>query len=202
MFLFFACMDVGFLDRCLSGIDDSRHVRRVLTLWKEKYSAPGPFVIPQPPSASFEFNGGRSSADRAAAVTAAKPPPRHDASAIPLAHLPIPKTELNTPRTAYAAPSTVTPSHASDVAKLRHPSRLHSRDLTDNTFRIYLRHYMDRIAETASNDTNEMPPLAGGSRPVIPTSPTPVRSAAGLSSRLPGGTVPGAEHRLACTACH
>lgn len=28
-------------------------------------------------------------------------------------------------------------------AKLRHPSRLHSRDLTDNTFRIYVKHYMD-----------------------------------------------------------
>ncbi|TDL25112.1 hypothetical protein BD410DRAFT_784933 [Rickenella mellea] len=27
--------------------------------------------------------------------------------------------------------------------RLRHPSRLHSRDLTDITFRIYLKHYMD-----------------------------------------------------------
>ncbi|KAG9313597.1 hypothetical protein JVU11DRAFT_5927 [Chiua virens] len=27
--------------------------------------------------------------------------------------------------------------------KLRHPSRLHTRDLTSNTFRLYLKHYMD-----------------------------------------------------------
>ncbi|KAL4268965.1 CST complex subunit Stn1 N-terminal domain-containing protein [Pleurotus pulmonarius] len=29
--------------------------------------------------------------------------------------------------------------------KLRHPSRLHSRDLTANTFRIYLKYYMDEL---------------------------------------------------------
>lgn len=34
--------------------------------------------------------------------------------------------------------------------KLRHPSKLHSRDLTSNTFRLYLKHYMDN----ASSDSN------------------------------------------------
>jgi hypothetical protein len=33
--------------------------------------------------------------------------------------------------------------------RLRHPSRLRSRDLTANTFRIYLKHYMDNAPEEA-----------------------------------------------------
>ncbi|KAF9500729.1 hypothetical protein BDN71DRAFT_1440210 [Pleurotus eryngii] len=36
--------------------------------------------------------------------------------------------------------------------KLRHPSRLHSRDLTANTFRIYLKYYMDEL-NTLSRST-------------------------------------------------
>ncbi|EJF57003.1 hypothetical protein DICSQDRAFT_92861 [Dichomitus squalens LYAD-421 SS1] len=37
------------------------------------------------------------------------------------------------------SPSTSTPQ----APRLRHPSRLHTRDLTANTFRIYVKHYMD-----------------------------------------------------------
>ncbi|CCL99600.1 uncharacterized protein FIBRA_01618 [Fibroporia radiculosa] len=34
--------------------------------------------------------------------------------------------------------------------RLRYPSRLHSRDLTANTFRIYLKHYMDHVPHTSA----------------------------------------------------
>ncbi|KAF8635385.1 hypothetical protein AX15_000388 [Amanita polypyramis BW_CC] len=67
-----------------------------------------------------------------------------------------PPTPATVNITEPATPSTVALSRASSVEgspvkaapikssppKLRHPSRLHSRDLTDNTFRIYVKHYM------------------------------------------------------------
>ena len=42
-------------------------------------------------------------------------------------------------------------SHVEDrIPLLRHPSRLHSRDLTSNTFRIYVKHFMDRVTGIGS----------------------------------------------------
>jgi hypothetical protein len=40
--------------------------------------------------------------------------------------------------------------------KLRHPSRLHTRDLTENTFRLYLKHYMDHAPITSSSRTSDL----------------------------------------------
>jgi hypothetical protein len=50
--------------------------------------------------------------------------------------------------------------------RLRHPSRLRSRDLTENTFRIYVKHFMDNLrflnfyAESCGSDSDSDAPVA------------------------------------------
>jgi len=43
----------------------------------------------------------------------------------------------------------------SSPQKLRHPSKLHSKDLTTNTFRIYVKHYMDQVIHTSLEDFDD-----------------------------------------------
>ncbi|KAL5522483.1 hypothetical protein ACEPAG_8499 [Sanghuangporus baumii] len=50
-----------------------------------------------------------------------------------------PTSTLSPAKSESSRASTTSPRQP----RLRHPSRLHSRDLTDITFRIYLKHYMD-----------------------------------------------------------
>ncbi|KAG5642466.1 hypothetical protein DXG03_002744 [Asterophora parasitica] len=74
----------------------------------------------------------------------------------PASHEPsTPSTVLSMASTAFSTPSTASSisstaksltSQAMSPQRLRHPSRLHSRDLNGNTFRIYVKHYMDRIS--------------------------------------------------------
>ena len=44
---------------------------------------------------------------------------------------------------ATSSPASCTAGDVNQI-RLRHPSRLHTRDLTNNTFRIYVKHYMDK----------------------------------------------------------
>ncbi|KAF9552645.1 hypothetical protein CPC08DRAFT_714427 [Agrocybe pediades] len=106
---------------CTSPNDELLHTREVRQLHKIQYSRTKPFTIPPPRNL--------------------KTPQK---SRLP----PTPTTWNTTP------PSSVTSSPVKPVSdelpqiykspiKLRHPSRLHTHDLTENTFRIYLKHYMD-----------------------------------------------------------
>lgn len=55
--------------------------------------------------------------------------------------------------------------------KLRHPSRLHTHDLTDNTFRIYIKHYMDCMQEP-QRFTNDSHAAVADSISQTPSTPT------------------------------
>lgn len=57
------------------------------------------------------------------------------------------------------------------IIKLRHPSRLHTHDLTENTFRIYVKHYIDCIQEPqrCGYDSNA---IVIGSTTQLPSTPT------------------------------
>lgn len=83
-------------------------------------------------------------------------PSRRDTSAV----APVPAT----PSTASSAPSSPSKSSVrSSPPKLRHPSRLHTADLTDNAFRIYLKHYMDYA------DDDQPHPVVIPEQPSTPT---------------------------------
>ncbi|KAF8551320.1 hypothetical protein OG21DRAFT_1487110 [Imleria badia] len=54
-----------------------------------------------------------------------------------------PSIASSTPSSPCKPTSPVKAHEVQRKPKLRHPSRLHTRDLTGNTFRIYVKHYMD-----------------------------------------------------------
>ncbi|CAL1699329.1 unnamed protein product [Somion occarium] len=71
-------------------------------------------------------------------------------------------SDPRTPSKSSVCSSAVTsPSLASSPVgpksplRLRHPSRLHTRDLTANTFRIYMKHYMDNAPPDSSSDEED-----------------------------------------------
>ncbi|KAL0063321.1 hypothetical protein AAF712_009816 [Marasmius tenuissimus] len=85
----------------------------------------------------------------------------------------LPQTPSQASQASSAAPSP-TKSNASSIQsprKLRHPSRLRSRDLTDITFRIYVKHYMDNYASSADDDRTDDNDDRG-SMLDVPTTPT------------------------------
>ncbi|PFH50629.1 hypothetical protein AMATHDRAFT_127208, partial [Amanita thiersii Skay4041] len=107
---------VNQIEVCKSANDELLHWRRVRELHKTHYSLTELFVIPPP-----------------AEVGPATPK----------------RAEPSTPSTRGASPvSSIASSPVKPRAtkqgppRLRHPSRLRSQDLTDNTFRIYVKHYM------------------------------------------------------------
>ncbi|KAF5383053.1 hypothetical protein D9615_004942 [Tricholomella constricta] len=127
---------VDSIERCTSSNDEPRHWLEVHRLHKSHYSLSTPFHIPEQ----------STTLSRPSSPVKA---PIHGISA-PVEPA-TPSTVLSTPSTASSTPSTSLASSPakSDIAqRLRHPSRLHSRDLNGNTFRIYVKHYMDRIATT------------------------------------------------------
>ncbi|KAJ4479484.1 hypothetical protein C8R41DRAFT_771921 [Lentinula lateritia] len=114
--------------------DKFRHWQTVLDLHKNNYSLPEPFTIPGPtPSQRSEIStpstktSSRTSSSSSSASTSAS---ISSASSSPV------KSEIS-----YQSPR-----------KLRHPSRLHTADLTGNTFRIYIKHYMDNPPTSEESD--------------------------------------------------
>ncbi|KIM91593.1 hypothetical protein PILCRDRAFT_810872 [Piloderma croceum F 1598] len=122
------------IEQCTSANEEPLHWRKVQHLHQSSYSVPGPFSIPPPISSSTVVDPDKSNAS------------------------PLPSERPSSPITASSVPSSAFPSPTKSVTnprpppKLRHPSRLHSRDLTANTFRIYLKHYMDNAAHIKVHD--------------------------------------------------
>ncbi|EGO29410.1 hypothetical protein SERLADRAFT_433394 [Serpula lacrymans var. lacrymans S7.9] len=122
------------------------HWDHVKVLHETSYSLKDPFIIPAFPSRS---------------------PPRAYAQPIP------PSNHIASPNSRFPAPSSPTgsstaesisssvassptkPSRFQSAPKLRHPSRLHSRDLTEITFRFYLKHYMDNAPSELQDNVTE-----------------------------------------------
>ncbi|KAJ7671413.1 hypothetical protein DFH06DRAFT_980684 [Mycena polygramma] len=107
---------VDSIVRCRSSNDQPDHWIAVGQLHRTHYFIQEPFTLPlRPPPSQM-------------------PPPS------------IPASVPSTPSSASSAPSSPSKSSsANSPHKLRHPSRLHTGDLTANAFRIYLKHYMDNI---------------------------------------------------------
>ncbi|KAI0307009.1 hypothetical protein B0F90DRAFT_506900 [Multifurca ochricompacta] len=146
--------------------DELNHWRQVTTLHKNYYSLPGPFVIP---SSSATASGSRDT-------------PRTPKSAVPGSF-----PSASTP----SAHSTTSSSSVSSSIKLsedpsrpvwlRHPSRLRSRDLTENTFRIYVKHFMDNLRHLnfgpQSHDSDLDSDVDSVASAITPETPTKGRSA-------------------------
>ncbi|TFK32015.1 hypothetical protein BDQ12DRAFT_617837 [Crucibulum laeve] len=147
--------------RCSSANDELNHCRAVRELHRMTYSLDEPFSIPPLPTL---------------------PPPPMTPARI---------QEPSTPSTVVSdsessATYSPTKSEAGQLVclsfsfetpqKLRHPSRLHSRDLTDNTFRIYMKHYMDHAPDFTPEPVRESDydsdMAVGTSLTLVPSTPT------------------------------
>ncbi|KZT65285.1 hypothetical protein DAEQUDRAFT_814359 [Daedalea quercina L-15889] len=160
---------------CLSPNDEPNHWTSVLELHRTRYFAEnlGPFVVPPqkrraPPSwipKSPEKGKGKAKATDTSTV-----PGKSDEAGTGF-------IEPQTPSSVGSVSTDGSPASAASLSsrhsrrqspvRLRHPTRLHRRELTANTFRIYLKHYMD----------NAPPPDGHGSDSAISSrsaSPTPL----------------------------
>ncbi|KAL0578141.1 hypothetical protein V5O48_003846 [Marasmius crinis-equi] len=142
---------VDSIDRCKSANDQHMHWKTVLDLHKTYYSLDEPFILPP--------NGTSSSlADTRESTSLISQTPQ--------------MSSHSSPSTSTApSPTKSTASTHQSPRKLRHPSRLHSRDLTPITFRIYVKHFMDNCSPPVDDDSMNEFLLEG-----IPATPTKPRN--------------------------
>ncbi|PBK80220.1 hypothetical protein ARMGADRAFT_1092408 [Armillaria gallica] len=110
------------VEQCKSFNDEPRHWQKVFSLHETYYSSPEPFVIP---SATNQTQNQDSVARMSQASIYATP------------FSPI--QEPQAPRSSQSP------------QKFTHPSRLPSSQLTDNTFRLYLKYYMENPPHAPSH---------------------------------------------------
>ncbi|KAJ3817563.1 hypothetical protein F5880DRAFT_1492718 [Lentinula raphanica] len=142
--------------RCQSVNDQLRHWQTVLDLHEMKYSLSEPFSIPISTPSQQSKVSTPSSATSVMSSTSIS-------------------TTASSNTSISTSSSTSSPTKADDFQaprKLRHPSRLHTADLTGNTFRIYIKHYMnnrplleDLDTESDFSDDDDGASIAGPSTP-------------------------------------
>ncbi|KAH9179528.1 hypothetical protein EDB89DRAFT_1841481 [Lactarius sanguifluus] len=118
------------VERCHGSRVELDHWRQVIALHEKHYFAPEKFVVPSPSAIAF----GAQDVPRTPKSAAANPP----------LSVSTPSTH-STPSTSASLSPQKSSKHPSLPPRLRHPSRLRSRDLTENTFRIYVKHFMDNL---------------------------------------------------------
>ncbi|KAI0760322.1 hypothetical protein C8Q74DRAFT_1208622 [Fomes fomentarius] len=133
---------VDEISRCASYNDESNHSISVSDLHRTTYypSEPlPPFIPPVHTSHSSASHHPYAGCLRSPSKRATTQVPQTPAStrSIPASTTTSPSTSVTT-----SSPSSSTGGEPR-VPRLRHPSRLRTRDLSSNTFRIYVKHYMD-----------------------------------------------------------
>ncbi|KDQ09332.1 hypothetical protein BOTBODRAFT_191112 [Botryobasidium botryosum FD-172 SS1] len=144
------------LQACATSMAEPEHWLKVMDLHANKYTKP--FVIPPLPPAPAPMPAPAPSTPTKNRVRSKRGPlsghePENAAS-----------SSANSPSESVSSPATSTTTTDSPT-KLRHPSRLRSRELTGNTFRIYLKHFMD-------NATSIEPPSRSPSPSPAPHMPS------------------------------
>lgn len=172
-------MIVESIEPCESTNDQWKHWKAVAELHKSRYSVPKPFEIP----ASLAVSSRETCSEELGNWHERRQPAAASTSASGTG-IPAPRTPLKRPARDHAPSSPLTDSTTSapsspikhgstDPPKLRHPSRLHAWDLTDNTFRLYLKHYMDHAVVALHWDTDENLFSTPTKRPRVPLDQTP-----------------------------
>ncbi|KAI0254872.1 hypothetical protein BJV78DRAFT_1183480 [Lactifluus subvellereus] len=119
------------IERCRGPRDELDHWRQVSSLHKSYYFLPERFVIPT--------SSGTTTAIDVQDV------PRTPKSANVVNSIPLTPSTHSTVSSSAASSPVKSSEGPSLLPRLRHPSRLRSRDLTENTFRIYVKHFMDNL---------------------------------------------------------
>ncbi|KAF8505928.1 hypothetical protein F5888DRAFT_1603980 [Russula emetica] len=117
--------------RCRGLGEELKHWERVTALHKNYYFLPERFVFPSPSGTN--------------AVNAQDTPHTPKSTKAIPSFASTPSTYSTASSSATSSPAKSSLDDTSLLPRLRHPSRLHSRDLTENTFRIYVKHFMDNL---------------------------------------------------------
>ncbi|KAG1776314.1 hypothetical protein EV702DRAFT_1109635 [Suillus placidus] len=213
---------VESIEPCQSTNDQWKHWKTVAELHKSRYSVPKPFEIPAPLAVSSCETGSEELGNwherklPAAASNIASSSNRQTCALASGTGIPVPRTPLKRPLHDHAPSSPLTDSTASapsspikhgstDLPKLRHPSRLHGRDLTENTFRLYLKHYMDHATVALDWEADDDSFSTPTKRPRVPLDQTPkARTVYTTHDRTPRASVlnDSASRRPAFTLSH
>ncbi|CAE6407982.1 unnamed protein product [Rhizoctonia solani] len=156
---------VSSIEKCVSPDAESQHLLHVLRQHRNVYSQP--FTIPPLPDPSTPKKNERSTSQPGYASSMASSP-------------------------ATASHSSPIGSPKRDKPRLRHPSRLRSKDLNENVFRMYLSHII--ISTLAMPEFISQDPL-----PLVPedtsnTTPKPSRTRGDLNSSNETPTRPTRPH--------
>ncbi|KAF8155771.1 hypothetical protein B0H34DRAFT_798891 [Crassisporium funariophilum] len=141
---------------CSCPNDELIHARAVRQLHRTSYSLQEPFLIPRQIYQPAVNTPVKNKAPETPATARPSPSPISSVSSSPI------KSPVK-PQEAHHSPR-----------RLRHPSRLHSQDLTDNTFRIYVKHYMDNapIITESPEAEYDSDTVIGRSLADVPVTPT------------------------------
>ncbi|KAI5899965.1 uncharacterized protein SCHCODRAFT_02525281 [Schizophyllum commune H4-8] len=131
-------ISISSIERCKHANAEPLHWLAVRQLHRVSYTSSTPFVIPE----------------QTTPTTPADEVPSRPQTPVSLASSSAPPSPTKSVASSVAA----SPSKLKTLMKLRHPSRLHTRDLTQNTFRVYLKHFMDNAPPPATEDNT--PPTA------------------------------------------
>ncbi|KII87869.1 hypothetical protein PLICRDRAFT_112232 [Plicaturopsis crispa FD-325 SS-3] len=137
---------VEHIEICQSLNEEPLHWRTVLALHESSYSRPGPFVVPSHSAVLDAPHSSTVPGTRNVAEPSSPTARQRD--------LPPTASASSTPSASSSAASSPSKPIRNSPPKLRHPSRLHSRDLTANTFRIYVKHYMDNAPSDFYHDAD------------------------------------------------
>ncbi|KZT03809.1 uncharacterized protein LAESUDRAFT_325810 [Laetiporus sulphureus 93-53] len=165
---------VDEIKRCSSPNDEPNHWLAVTHLHQTSYFAPdmGLFVIPKATARPLVMpeskpassaNGKEKASDESAGEVQAQMVATPDIAA---SQTPASSRAPSVDGSREFTSSKVVGSEPQSPPRLRHPTRLHTRDLTANTFRIYLKHYMDHApplhARARSRSVSPSPPSSDG----------------------------------------
>ncbi|TRM61726.1 hypothetical protein BD626DRAFT_459265 [Schizophyllum amplum] len=134
-------ISVNSIQRCKQANEEPLHWLAVRELHRSSYSSSTPFTIPQTDTFTPSQVPSRPQTPASVASTSVAPSP--------------------TKSIASSAQSSPVKSLIQSPVKLRRPSRLHTRDLTENTFRVYLKHFMDNAPPLSdASDSRDSGPFS------------------------------------------
>ncbi|KAL1665237.1 hypothetical protein GGF50DRAFT_114307 [Schizophyllum commune] len=125
-------ISISSIERCKHANAEPLHWLAVRQLHRVSYTSTTPFVIPEQTTPTAPTDDVPSRPQTPVSLASSSTPP--------------------SPTKSIASSVAASPSKLKTLMKLRHPSRLHTRDLTQNTFRVYLKHFLDNAPPPSNED--------------------------------------------------
>jgi len=139
------------VERCKGLREELDHWQRVTSLHKNYYFLPEKFIIPPPSGTTAIGVQDIPRTPKSVKVIVSTPSTTHSTTSSSSASSSAKSSDDPSVCFRFQLPFLPSPESSDfsfpcqHLPRLRHPSRLRSRDLTENTFRIYVKHFMDNL---------------------------------------------------------